>query len=80
MTALAVDRAGARVLSGSRDYSLRMFDFNGMNSTMRAFRTLQPADGHPINAVSWSPTGEALVCSRIHFTQLRVWEGFGLSD
>ena len=54
---LDVDRSGARVLTGSRDYTLKMYDFAGMKSDLRAFRTLTPSDGHPVHAVSWSPTG-----------------------
>lgn len=57
VTALAADPAGSRLLAGSRDYTLRMFDFNGMNSTMRSFRSLEPSEGYPVHALSWSPTG-----------------------
>ena len=58
VTALDVDRAGARALTGGEDYHLRMFDFGGMKRDMRAFRKLEPSDGYPVNAVSFSPTGE----------------------
>ena len=54
---LDVDHSGSRLLAGSRDYSLRMFDFNGMKSDMRSFRKIEPSDGHPVHAVSLSPTG-----------------------
>ena len=59
VTALAVDKAGARVLTGGEDYKLRMFDFGGMKRDMRAFRTLEPEESYPVNAVSFSPTGAA---------------------
>ena len=58
MTSLDVDHSGSRLLAGSRDYSLRMFDFNGMKSDMRSFRRLEPSDGHPVHSVSLSPTGQ----------------------
>ena len=29
-----------------------------MKSTMRSFRSLEPSEGHPMLATSWSPTGE----------------------
>lgn len=54
---LDVDSAGVRVLSGSRDYGLHIYDFNGMKSDMKGFRTLQPQEGYPVLALSWSPTG-----------------------
>ncbi len=49
--ALDLDHSGSRLLSGSYDYTLRMFDFNGMKADLRAFRSLEPSDGHPIMAV-----------------------------
>lgn len=61
VTSLDVDHSGSRLLAGSRDYSLRMFDFNGMKSDMRSFRRLEPSDGHPVHSVSLSPTGQHLV-------------------
>lgn len=63
VTSLDVDHSGSRLLAGSRDYSLRMFDFNGMKSDMRSFRRLEPSDGHPVHSVSLSPTGR-LHCNK----------------
>lgn len=60
VTSIDVDHSGSRLLAGSRDYSLRMFDFNGMKSDMRSFRRLEPSDGHPVHSVSLSPTGQYL--------------------
>lgn len=57
---LDVDHSGSRVIAGSRDYSVRMFDFNGMKSDLKSFRRVEPAEGHPVHAVSWSPTGALL--------------------
>eukprot|EP00887_Chlorella_sp_A99_P001654 scaffold8.g1654.t1 len=62
VTCLDLDPAGARLLAGSHDYSLRIYDFGGMKSDMRAFRTLEPCEGHPVLALSWSPTGDAFLC------------------
>lgn len=61
VTSIDVDHSGSRLLAGSRDYSLRMFDFNGMKSDMRSFRRLEPSDGHPVHSVSLSPTGDAFL-------------------
>ena len=52
-----LDHTGSRLLSGSRDNTLRIFDFNSMKSTMKSFRKMEPSDGHPMLAVSWSPSG-----------------------
>lgn len=57
IASLDVDHSGSRVVAGSRDYSVRLFDFNGMKSDMKSFRRIEPFDGHPVHAVSWSPSG-----------------------
>ena len=58
MAALDVDRAGARV-----------FDFNGMKADLRAFRQLVPCEGHPVHALSWSPSG-VLSCPTLPYPPL----------
>ena len=69
---LDVDRAGARVLSGSRDYGARIFDFNGMKADLRAFRKLLPNEGHPVHALSWSPSGARAALQRGLYTDSGV--------
>jgi WD40 repeat protein len=34
-----------------------MFDFGGMKRDMRSFRKLEPTEGYPVNALSFSPSG-----------------------
>lgn len=58
VVALDVEHSGSRLVCGSLDYTLRIFDFNGMKADMKSFRELTPSDGHPVLAVSWSPSGE----------------------
>ena len=58
---LAWDESGSRLLSGSNDYSIKIFDFGGMKSDCRPFRSLIPCDGHPVIALSWSPNGDAFL-------------------
>lgn len=58
---LDVDHSGSRVLTGSNDYKVKIFDFNGMKSDCRPFRTIEPCEGHPVVSLSWSPTGDAFL-------------------
>lgn len=62
VSALAVDHTGSRVLSGSYDYSVRMYDFQGMNSRLQSFRQLEPFEGHQVRNLSWSPTADRFLC------------------
>lgn len=62
VSALAIDHTGSRVLSGSYDYSVRMYDFQGMNSRLQSFRQLEPFEGHQVRNLSWSPTADRFLC------------------
>ncbi len=57
VTAIALDPKGARLLTGSEDHQVQMYDFGGMKRDMRSFRSFEPSEGCPINAISFSPTG-----------------------
>lgn len=58
---MAVDPTGSRVLTGSYDYSVRMYDFQGMNAQLRSFRQLEPSEGHQVRSLSWSPTADMFI-------------------
>ncbi|KAL8143010.1 hypothetical protein V2J09_016042 [Rumex salicifolius] len=62
ISALAVDHSGSRILSGSYDYSVRMYDFQGMNARLASFRQLEPSEGHQVRSLSWSPTAGFFLC------------------
>lgn len=76
VTTIDVDHSGSRLLAGSRDYGLRMFDFNGMKSDMRSFRRIEPSDGHPVHSVSLSPTGDACLVAT-GSSQIKVYDRDG---
>ncbi|XP_030767738.1 gastrulation defective protein 1 homolog [Sitophilus oryzae] len=61
VTAITVDPSGARLASGSVDYDVSFWDFAGMDSNLRSFRTLQPADNHPIRGLHYSSTGDLVL-------------------
>ncbi|XP_072948241.1 gastrulation defective protein 1 homolog [Epargyreus clarus] len=61
VVALAVDPSGARLATGSVDYDVSFWDFAGMDAGMRSFRTLQPCENHPIRALQYSMTGDAIL-------------------
>ncbi|XP_027350622.1 WD repeat-containing protein 70 isoform X1 [Abrus precatorius] len=62
VSALAVDHSGSRVLSGSYDYTVHMYDFQGMNARLQSFRQLEPFEGHQVRNLSWSPTADRFLC------------------
>ncbi|KAI3842163.1 hypothetical protein MKX03_015647 [Papaver bracteatum] len=62
VAALAVDHTGSRVLSGSYDYTIKMYDFQGMNSRLASFRQIEPSEGHQVRSLSWSPSADRFLC------------------
>lgn len=61
VSALDVDQAGVRVVTGGMDYQSLLYDFNGMKADCKPFRELMPHEGHPVHAVSFSPSGDAFI-------------------
>lgn len=62
ISTLAIDHSGSRVLTGSYDYSVRMYDFQGMNARLQSFRQFEPFEGHQVRTLSWSPTSGQFLC------------------
>ncbi|KAI8374471.1 WD40-repeat-containing domain protein [Radiomyces spectabilis] len=62
VSALALDPAGARLITGSYDYDLKFWDFAGMDKSFRPFRTVQPFEDHQIHDVLYSLTGDSFLC------------------
>eukprot|EP00903_Cladosiphon_okamuranus_P014177 g13174.t1 len=64
VTALALDRAGGRVATGSNDYKVKLFDFGGMDKRHLPFREIEPEEGNVVVSISYSGTGHAfLACT-----------------
>lgn len=58
VTALSADPSGARVVTGGFDFQVNMYDFGGMDSRFRPFRTLEPCGAHQIRALEFSESGD----------------------
>ncbi len=61
VTALTLDRAGARVVTGGSDYMMQMYDFGGMNTSMSPFRQIEIQEGHAVVDIQYSNTGDSLL-------------------
>jgi len=61
VSGLSLDPAGARLVTGGYDYDVKFWDFAGMNSALRSFRTITPCDGHPIRDLKYSSTGDVIL-------------------
>lgn len=61
ISCVAIDPPGVRVATGSMDYHVKLWDFAGMARHVRPFREIEVDDGHPIMALSYSPSGDRLL-------------------
>nr|XP_043610651.1 WD repeat-containing protein 70 [Erigeron canadensis] len=78
VSALAIDHSGSRVLSGSYDYTVRMYDFQGMNARLESFRQIEPSEGHQVRSLSWSPTADRFLCVT-GSAQAKIYDRDGLT-
>ncbi|KAJ6232350.1 gastrulation defective protein [Anaeramoeba flamelloides] len=59
ISAIGIDRAGSRLLTGSRDYSVKFWDFAAMDRrNVVSFRSLQPAENQQIFSIEFSQNGD----------------------
>ncbi|KAJ1658695.1 hypothetical protein IWQ61_002103 [Dispira simplex] len=58
VSCLALDPAGARLVSGSYDYTVNLWDFAGMDTSLRPFRTVEPFGEYQIRDVQFSHSGD----------------------
>lgn len=62
VSAFAIDHYGNRFVTGSHDYSIKFWDFAGMNQSLQSFREKEEVCGsYPINHISFSPTSNFFV-------------------
>lgn len=44
ISALALDPAGARLITGGYDFDVKLWDFAGMDNTLQSFRSFTPCE------------------------------------
>uniref|UniRef100_A0A0B6ZLG8 Uncharacterized protein n=1 Tax=Arion vulgaris TaxID=1028688 RepID=A0A0B6ZLG8_9EUPU len=61
VSALALDPSGARLVSGGFDFDVKLWDFAGMDASLKNFRSLRPCECHQIKGLEYSITGDTLL-------------------
>ncbi|RIB30186.1 WD40-repeat-containing domain protein [Gigaspora rosea] len=81
VSALTLDPAGARLITGSYDYDVKFWDFAGMDSTFRPFRTIKPCGDHQIHHLEYSLSGDQfLIISGTAQAKLYDRDGFEIEE
>jgi WD40 repeat protein len=57
VTCLDIDSEGIIMVSGSADYTTRIWDFSGMNRQLKPTREWKPYNGYPMNFVRINKDG-----------------------
>jgi WD40 repeat protein len=63
LTSLDIDRSGNRLITGSYDGTVKIWDFNSMTRRPSAFHTVEAGIDYPVLSVSWSATGGFFVAA-----------------
>ncbi|XP_077980953.1 WD repeat-containing protein 70-like [Glandiceps talaboti] len=61
ISALGLDPAGARLVSGSFDFDVKFWDFAAMDISLKSFRTFRPCECHQIKTTQYSNTGDMIL-------------------
>ena len=61
VSALTLDPAGARLITGGYDYDVKFWDFAGMDRSFRPFRSIEPCGGNQIHQLQYSLTGDRVL-------------------
>jgi len=78
VTAMAVDKHGMNLVTGSIDGVVKYWDFNGMNRSMKHYREFVPQEDHTVLALDFNARGNMILCitSDVH---CRVYDREGSS-
>ncbi|KAJ3300103.1 hypothetical protein HK104_004572 [Borealophlyctis nickersoniae] len=77
VSALSIDAAGSRFATGGRDCMVKLWDFNGMDASLRPFRSLEPSSGNPVRDVQFSMSGDQFLVASTS-SQVKLYDRDGL--
>ncbi|KAJ3350977.1 hypothetical protein HDU83_009294 [Entophlyctis luteolus] len=82
VSAVSLDPSGARLVTGGRDCTVKLWDFHGMNDTFRPFRSIdEPCGGNPIRDLQFSNSGDQfLIASGSNQVKLYDREGSAVCE
>ncbi|KAI8819599.1 WD40-repeat-containing domain protein [Fimicolochytrium jonesii] len=61
VSALSIDPSGSRFVTGGRDCMFKLWDFHGMDASLKPFRSFEATSGNPIRDVQFSPSGDQIL-------------------
>ena len=61
VTCISSEPVGNRIVTGSLDYTIKLYDFGGMDSRLRAFRSIELDDGYPVVSIAHSSSVDRFI-------------------
>ncbi|KAG0043881.1 hypothetical protein BGZ83_010937 [Gryganskiella cystojenkinii] len=61
VSAMSLDPAGGRLVTGGYDFNVSFWDFAGMDTRFKPFRTMEPCGAHQIHDLKYSLTGDKIL-------------------
>ncbi|GJJ70250.1 hypothetical protein EMPS_02599 [Entomortierella parvispora] len=61
VSAMALDPAGTRLVTGGYDFNVCFWDFAGMDTRFKPFRSMEPCGAHQIHELKYSLTGDKIL-------------------
>eukprot|EP00038_Savillea_parva_P010730 m.192365 g.192365 ORF g.192365 m.192365 type:complete len:745 (+) comp18623_c0_seq1:220-2454(+) len=81
VSAMDLDAAGGRLITGGYDYKVRLWDFATMDARMRSFKQIEPAEGVQVRQLAFSKTGDlALLCTGNAMPKVLDRDGFDVAQ
>eukprot|EP01071_Lankesteria_metandrocarpae_P011039 Lankesteria_metandrocarpae@DN539_c0_g1_i1.p1 len=76
VAAMSLNPKGARMVTGSLDGEICMWDFNGMTTEFRYFRKFVPLESHGVQSLAYNTTGSQYLCCAGD-SSCRIYDGDG---
>ncbi|KAF9434981.1 hypothetical protein BGZ76_007103 [Entomortierella beljakovae] len=61
VSAMSLDPAGVRLVTGGYDFNVCFWDFAGMDTRFKPFRSMEPCGAHQIHELKYSLTGDKIL-------------------
>jgi WD40 repeat protein len=61
VSAVALDPSGTRMVTGSYDFTVKFWDFHGMDRDLRSFRTIEPWESYQVSLESARRPGNCIM-------------------
>ncbi|KAF2076212.1 hypothetical protein CYY_002453 [Polysphondylium violaceum] len=78
VSTISLDPSGSRLLTGSYDCKVKFWDFNGMDSSLKSFREVEPNEGTQLRSIQFNLAGDMFLAMP-YTTQIKLYDRDGFT-